>query len=339
MSQYTSRGAHRVEHRAWRLGMSVWLLVGGLALVGTAPAAGADPPSTDPPTADQLRSWVRDLDADNYSVRDRATKRLQQAGDLAYEYLLDALRSSSPEVRRRAEFILRDAHWRRLYSDFAEFAARPDDRLDVEYGMWLISRLLDPQIRRSDLQKQLDGLAERVRRRFPAGTPLPKLDPQVVMRTLREVLFDELKFHGADADYRNPRNSSLACVLERKRGLPIVLSHLVIAIGRRQGWPLEGVATPGRYLLKYDGQRAPDGFPREDLVMDAYAGGVLLSRHELELLFPGVDLDELTEPAEPRAILVRMLNNLESHLAESGDQPLAEFTLTCRLLLDRDREF
>lgn len=288
--------------------------------------------------ASQIRKWVAELDSDSFAVRERATKRLQRVGTEAYDALLDATRSPSPEVRQRAAFILRDAHWRRLYGDFAEFAARPEERLDVEHGMWLIARLLDPHLRQRDLQGQLDALADRVRARLPKDTAPRRLDPKLVMDTLREVLFVELEFHGADADYMNPLNSSLASVLQRKRGLPILMSHLVIAVGRRLGWPLEGIAAPGRYLLKYDGLRAPDGFPHDDLIMDAFAGGKMLTPEDLRGMFPGLDPDELAEPAQPRATLVRMLNNLETHLYQSGDAPRAELALTCRLLLARDEE-
>lgn len=304
----------------------------------------ARPSSADEPTIrvrssaeTQIQRWIADLDADSFAKRDRATKELQRTGAKAFDALAAATRSGSPEVRQRAAFILRDAHWRLIHGDFAEFAARPEERMDVEYGMWLIARIVEPHVRFADIRDQLDQIADRVRARLPADTPPRKVDPQKAMETLRDVLVDEWKFQGDVTDYRNPLNSSLAAALRRKRGLPITLSHLAIAVGRRVGWPLEGVATPGRYLVKYDSLRAPDGTATEDIVFDPFAGK-LLSMDELRLMFPGIAPDLLVEPAIPRQSLIRMLNNLETHLYDAGDQPRAELALACRLLLHREED-
>jgi regulator of sirC expression with transglutaminase-like and TPR domain len=297
-----------------------------------------DSPKEILPGADaQISRWIADLDADSFAKRDRATKELQRAGARAFPALAAATRNGSPEVRQRAAFILRDAHWRLLHGDFAEFAARSEERMDVEYGMWLIARIVEPHVKFAEIREQLDQIADRVRARLPADTPPKKMDPLKAMEALRDVLVDEYKFQGDVTDYRNPLNSSIAAVLRRKRGLPITLSHLAIAVGRRVGWPLEGIATPGRYLVKYDSLRAPDGTATEDLVFDPFAGK-LLSIDELRLMFPGVAPELLVEPAIPRQSLIRMLNNLETHLYEAGDQPRAELALTCRLLLHREED-
>jgi regulator of sirC expression with transglutaminase-like and TPR domain len=302
-----------------------------------APAA-ATTPSLPPSHPPDIQQWIAALDSPRYADRERATRRLLDLGREAESALTDALRSGSAEVRRRAAFVLRDGQWRRLRAEFAEFASRPDHRLDTEEGMWLVSRIVDPDAEFLDLRRQLDGLAQRVRARLPDNPPPRRIDPKLAMRALRETLFEDARFAGAVNDYVDPRNSSLASVLKRKRGLPILMAHLTIAVGRRLGWPLRGIATPGRYLLKYDGAQAPNGFPNDDIVMDAFDGGKILSADDLQAMFPGLGLEEMLAGDSDRSALRRMLNNLVYHLEQTGAGETAGLAAECQAMLGDDPE-
>jgi hypothetical protein len=54
----------------------------------------------------QIAEWVRDLDADDFTTREAATKALEGAAHRALAALAEARKSGSPEVRRRAASIL-----------------------------------------------------------------------------------------------------------------------------------------------------------------------------------------------------------------------------------------
>jgi len=132
------------------------------------------------------------------------------------------------------------------------------------------------------------------------------------------VIFVEEGFTGNHTDYDNPLNSSLAYVLEQKKGLPILLSHVVVSVGARLEVPLVGLQVPGRYMLKYDGARAPPGRPGENLVIDAYGGGKVLTLDELKELIPGFDAELHLLPSSRRATIARMLRNLSNDLQQAG---------------------
>jgi hypothetical protein len=61
------------------------------------------PASVDPVRLDRL---LRDLDHDEFEVRDRASRELEILGKSIQLFLTEAQRSSSPEVRRRIELLL-----------------------------------------------------------------------------------------------------------------------------------------------------------------------------------------------------------------------------------------
>src|SRR5947207_2031741 len=75
---------------------------------------------------------------------------------------------------------------------------------------------------------ELDALAHEAR-----GYIRGDLEARV--RGLCRYLFHELGFHGNDKHYYDPQNSYLHLVLERRTGIPITLSVVAMALGRRCG--------------------------------------------------------------------------------------------------------
>lgn len=151
---------------------------------------------------------------------------------------------------------------------------------------------------------QLDGFARKVGDRAGlSGDPLRRL------AAMRYVLFESEAFHGNRRSYYDVQNSYLNVVLDRKLGIPISLAVLMLGVGRRLDWPLSGVNFPTHFLVRYD---APD----EALAIDAFNGGLILGRDDLEELWIGATGgpppagELLGGPAEPEEILIRMLNNI-----------------------------
>ena len=70
---------------------------------------------------------------------------------------------------------------------------------------------------------------------------------------LRAHLFEREGFAGNLDHYDDPENSFLDSVIERRLGIPITLSVLMIAVGRRLGIDVQGVGMPGHFLV-LDGQ-------------------------------------------------------------------------------------
>jgi len=83
---------------------------------------------------------------------------------------------------------------------------------------------------------------------------------------LVSALFGSRGFQGDVANYHAEENSLLDRVLERRLGMPITLSAVVIEVGRRIGIPLRMVAMPGHVVV---GTSDPDQF------IDAFGGAVV----------------------------------------------------------------
>jgi len=137
---------------------------------------------------------------------------------------------------------------------------------------------------------------------------------------LNGYLFGEMRFVGNEMHYEDPRNSFLNQVLERRTGIPITLALIYMEVARRAGLPVEGV-TSRALLLRCPARRGlPDA---EDLIIDAFHGGALLSpellRQRAEAhnswhdsgVDPALVDSRLLPHATKPQILARMLLNLK----------------------------
>jgi regulator of sirC expression with transglutaminase-like and TPR domain len=127
---------------------------------------------------------------------------------------------------------------------------------------------------------------------------------------VRDQLFTVLGFRGDNQDYRDPRNSFLDAVIDRRRGIPITLSVLLIEVARRRGIAVHGIGMPGHFVVQE--AATPDRW------CDPFHGGVMLDRAGCARLFAATTgavrplEDEDLRPTPSRAILARMLANLEN---------------------------
>jgi regulator of sirC expression with transglutaminase-like and TPR domain len=151
----------------------------------------------------------------------------------------------------------------------------------------------------------LDQLAARVLDR--CSGPEPPAGEAIA--ALRDVLFGEEGFQGNTEEYSDPRNSYLNEVLERRTGLPITLSVVVIEVARRAGLPVSGVGFPTHFIVRYEDHPEPH-------FLDPFHQGRGLSREALmrrwRRMAHGAPWQEAALAALPDVrVLVRVLTNLK----------------------------
>jgi regulator of sirC expression with transglutaminase-like and TPR domain len=169
-----------------------------------------------------------------------------------------------------------------LVHAFTHAALSPDP--DLAVAALMIARIDYPRLDAGPYLDQLDELGREAHRRVAgativAGEAPPRVDPDryASVMALNEYLFTELRFVGNDVQYEDPRNSFLNEVLDRRTGIPITLALLYMEVARRAGVHVEGINFPGHFLLRCPARRGQSY--SEDLIIDAYHGGALLSEH------------------------------------------------------------
>ena len=215
-----------------------------------------------------------------------------------------------------------------LIHSFTHAALSPDP--DLAVAALMIARVEYPKLDAGPYLDRLDALGREAARRVAAAGP----DTYARVRALNAYLFGELRFAGNQVQYEDPRNSFLNEVLDRRTGIPITLALLYMEVARRAGLRVEGINFPGHFLLRCPARR---GLPYcDDLIIDAFHGGALLSRDDCRELLRGLhdglgvddDDDALLESrlaahASKPQILARMLLNLKGVYVRMHSYPQA----------------
>ncbi|TMB23201.1 MAG: tetratricopeptide repeat protein [Deltaproteobacteria bacterium] len=191
-----------------------------------------------------------------------------------------------------------------LRQDFAALLAA-GGQTDLARAALAIARIAYPDLDPAPYVRQLDDLAAAVRPRL-----FPRASPEAAVTELAGYLFGECGFRGNQEEYYDPRNSYLNDVLERRTGIPISLSVLLIETGVRLGLGIEGVAFPGHFLVRVAGSRGP-------VLLDPFFSGRPIGERELLARYrtflgsgaPALPPEALATADTP-GILTRMLRNL-----------------------------
>lgn len=138
---------------------------------------------------------------------------------------------------------------------------------------------------------------------------------------------------GDSGSYDDPRNSFLDQVLERRRGLPIALATLTLAVAARVGVPLAGIGLPGHFVVA-------DRSGPEPAYLDPFDWWAPLTREDCARLVTataGMPWDDrFLRPVGPREIVARTLANLKGSYLRRQSLPDALWTVELALLVDPD---
>ncbi len=147
--------------------------------------------------------------------------------------------------------------------------------------------------------RALDDLASHV------GDSNP--DSEVRVAALVSGVFIDLGFGGDVANYHAEENSFLDRVLDRRIGMPITLSAVVVAVGSRLGLDLTMIGLPGHVVVGVRG--------RSDTFIDAFSGTLVDHRglsERLRSIF-GTEVELTTDrlaAMTTAAVVSRVSNNL-----------------------------
>jgi regulator of sirC expression with transglutaminase-like and TPR domain len=177
---------------------------------------------------------------------------------------------------------------------FATLVGRPAADVPLDEAALVIAAALRPDVDIEHSLTRFDDLASRC--------------DNVSFDGLRVHLFEHEGFRGNVARYDDPDNSFLDRVLERRVGIPITLSVVMIAVGARVGVPVVGIGMPAHFLVRH---------ADAEVYCDPFNGGRVLDPDGCAVLFNTLTAGtrafdpSFLAPVDAHQVLSRMLNNLE----------------------------
>ena len=259
------------------------------------------------PQRDSILALLADEDSDTAAL---VQNQLVARGPEMLADLRELLPAASGRAERRLKETIAQIAGDAAEEKFGKLCAKFPDDGDIEDAAWTLAAVVAPGEDFSDQRRQLDQWGDTLARRL-----LGKDTVIQQCNTMAAFLGSELGFKGNEDDYYAEENSLLPRVIEHRRGNPITLCLVYIAVGRRAGLPVQGVGLPGHFVVRVGG-----------VFMDPFHGGRRLQLEDCQKLLESQSLELQPHhllPCKPRVMLARILNNL-LHAAETGDPKLGE---------------
>jgi len=189
-----------------------------------------------------------------------------------------------------------------------------------------IAGMAYPELDIEEQLTQIDRLAAVVRRALHDIPPGYERAARFI-----DVLHYDLGFTGNRDHYYDPNNSYLNVVLRRRVGLPIMLSLLYMAIGRRLQLDVSGLGFPGHFMVRYRDEAGVwllDPFHNQVMALEA-AGSYLSNLFERPITLS----TDMFEPISATALAQRILYNLRNVYLSRKDFVMTRHVLDYLLLL------
>lgn len=258
----------------------------------------------------EIESLIYLLDDPDPEVQMGVKQRFEELGEQAVP-LLDQFQSESihDSERKTINELIYNITIGTMIEEFADLVDRGiNSPRKLERAILELSRIGNPTLRTEDYSKKLDRLSQQIGDDI-AYTPSMKEK----MNILLQYVFRELKFRGDAKDYHNPENAFLDRVIERRKGLPIMLSMVVLFIARRLNLPFYGVNMPIHFMLMYQ-------TPNQEILIDPFDGGTIVTYDQCYYFLKKNGIEprpEHLKKADEVDILARCIRNLMHSFAKN----------------------
>lgn len=196
------------------------------------------------------------------------------------------------------------------------YPRRNDDIWCLERTSYLTGLFSDPYNLWDEYCAALDALEDDARQELD-NRPLTRKKRrgkmadlefmQEALAALNEAFFQKAGLRGDEDALNHIESYSTQIVLcERTPGIPLSLCVLYLIIGTRLGFPLFGVNTPGKFLVKWH-------YDNLEMFIDVFNKGAYVTRTDLEVLYStryNVYTPRFLEPTPFEVIARRLLGNL-----------------------------
>lgn len=174
-------------------------------------------------------------------------------------------------------------------------------------------------------------------------SPGNNLSAMEKVKLLNYVIFEINNFNRNTANFYSPQNSFINQVVETRKGNPISLGIIYLAVARKLGLPIYGVNLPKSFVLAYMDELRyfNSSEPSNDVLfyINPYNKGTIFNRKEIDYFIEQQGLSKNPEyyrPCDNKSIIVRLLTNLIIAYERIGFQ--RQINLLQEILVDLNKE-
>ncbi|MBN1951523.1 MAG: transglutaminase family protein [Bacteroidales bacterium] len=260
---------------------------------------------------EQIDALISLLDDTDHEVLVAVTDNLLRQG-ISIVPQLEKAWEQTPDGRlqERLEQVIHDIQFETTRSNLTEWSR--NGAVSVLEGACYLAQFQFPELSFSVIDDKIETIKEDIW--LEINTRLSAIEK---VKMLNYVIFDLHKFTRNTHNFYSPQNSFINQVIETKKGNPISLAIIYMAVAYKLNLPVYGVNLPKNFILAYkDDLRHRDAADEtEDILfyINPYNRGAILGKKEIDYFIEQQKLK--SDPSFYRscpnqAVVVRLINNL-----------------------------
>src|ERR1700752_2540862 len=230
---------------------------------------------------------------------------LESAWENAYDIIL----------QKRIEQLIHDIQFEILQKQCSIWKNTESE--DLLKGLLLVARYQYPDLDEAKIRKQLKQITQDVWLELNEDlTAVEKIN------ALNHIIFEVHNFSGSSINnYYSPQNSFFNCLLETKKGNPVMLSCLYILVAQELKIPIYGVNLPEHFICAYLDEdknlinlSGEDGMKEHTLFyINPYRKGVVFQHSDIDVFIKQLKLTSMPsfyQACSNKDIIIRVIRNL-----------------------------
>lgn len=192
----------------------------------------------------EMQALISLLDDPDNTIFDDVSSKIISYGHDVIPHLESAWENSFDHLlQNRIEDIIHHLQFENIKLDLINWKSSEQDLID---GAIIIAKYQYPDLEEEKIHDCIKQITQDVWLELNDNlTALEKI------KVLNRIIFDIHEFYGNTKNINSPKNSYINNVIERKKGNPITLGIVYLAICNKLNIPMYGVDIPAHFILAY----------------------------------------------------------------------------------------
>ena len=249
----------------------------------------------------QLQALISLLDDPDDIIFDEVRGKLISFGHDIIPHLESAWESSFDNLlQNRIEDIIHHLQFETIKVELTNWKSSEKDLID---GAIIIAKYQYPDLEEEKIKDYIKQLTQDVWLEFNENlTALEKV------KVLNKIIFGVHGFYGNTKNINSPKNSYINNVVETKKGNPITLGIIYLAICNKLNVPMYGVDVPAHFILSYAEEKENVLF-----YLNVFNKGAVFGNHDIDKFLEQLKVepkDEYYTPCSHLTIICRLIQHL-----------------------------
>jgi regulator of sirC expression with transglutaminase-like and TPR domain len=249
----------------------------------------------------ELHALISLLDDPDDNIFDEIRGKLISFGDDVIPHLESAWENSFDHIlQERIEDII---HYLQFNNIKIELGNWKNSECDLIDGAIIIAKYQYPDLEEEKVRDYIKQINQDVWLELNDNlTALEKV------KVLNRIIFDVHGFYGNTKNINSPKNSYINNVIETKKGNPITLGIIYLAICNKLNIPMYGVDVPAHFILSYAEEKENVLF-----YLNVFNKGSVFGNHDIDKFLEQLKVepkDEYYTPCSNLTVIRRLVQHL-----------------------------